>query len=113
MKSPLIITATAAALLSGTALADYSSPSEFRGYQACLEANEGEFRGLIPERKYLINKTSDRTTYYINATAWDNGKRVDVAFTCDTSPNGRLVLEHNSAFTRYAAASDDIQVAGN
>jgi hypothetical protein len=118
MKSPLMIAATAAALLSGTALmsgtaaAETSTPSEFRGYQACLAANEDAFRGLVPERQYLISRTDEKSTYYINATAWENGERVDVAFSCETTPNGQLISAQVTADTRYAAASDAMQVAG-
>ena len=117
MKSRLMIAATAAALLSGTVLvsgtaaAQTSTPSEFRGYKACLEANEDAFRGLVPERNYLISRTAEKNTYYINATAWENGTRVDVAFSCETTPNGRLVSNQGPAYTRYATASDSIQVA--
>lgn len=117
MKSSLKIAATTATLLSGavlfsgTAAAGTSTPSEFRGYQACLEANEDAFSGLVPERRYLISRTSEKSTYYINATAWENGKRVDVAFSCDTTPSGRLISNQGAAYTRYAAASDAMQVA--
>ena len=112
-KSPLMIAAAAAALLSATAGAVTSSPSEFRGYQACLEANEGEFQGLVPDRNYLIRNDEASRTYYINATAWENGERVDVAFSCETSKTGRLLSNHGAAYTHYAAASDSVEVAGN
>ena len=110
-KSPLMI-AAAAALLSGAAVANTSTDSEFRGYQACLEANDSEFSGLVPEREYLISNSEDTRSYYINATAWENGKRVDVAFSCVTAKNGKLLESQVALGTRYAAASDAIQVAG-
>jgi hypothetical protein len=112
MKSPLMIAATTAALLSGTAMAEMSTPAEYRGYAACLEANEDAFRGLVPEREYLVSNTEESRTYYINATAWENGERVDVAFSCVTAKNGKLLQSQVALDTRYAAASDAIQVAG-
>ena len=125
MKSSLKIAATTATLLSGavlfsgTAAAGTSTPSEFRGYQACLEANEDAFSGLVPERRYLISRTSEKSTYYrkgsvqscMRFSARENGKRVDVAFSCDTTPSGRLISNQGAAYTRYAAASDAMQVA--
>ncbi len=111
-KSPLMI-AAAAALLSATAVAQTSSDSEFRGYQACLEANESEFTGLVTEREYLISNNADSRSYYINATAWEDGQRVEVGFSCETTKSGRLLSNNGVAYTHYAAASDAVQVAGN
>ena len=110
-KSPLMI-AAAAALLSGTAVAKVSTDSEFRGYQACLEANQDAFSGLVPEREYLISNNEDTRSYYINATAWENGQRVDVSFSCDTSKSGRLLTNNGASYSHYAAAPSSVQVAG-
>lgn len=113
MKAPLLIAATAAATLSVNALAVTSSPSEFRGYEACLAANEGEFRGLVTERDYLIAETDTGRTYYINATAWKDGARVEVGFTCQTNRAGRLVQNDGASYTRYTPANPGtVQVAG-
>ncbi len=118
-KSPLTIAAaaallsTAGLLLSPAAGAVTSSASEFRGYQACLEAHQDAFRGLVTERTYLVQQKADSRTYYINATAWDNGERVEVGFSCETTRSGKLLSKNAVANTRYAAASDSVQVAGN
>ena len=112
MKTPLIIAATVAATLSVSALATTSTPSEFRGYQACLEANEDAFRGLVPERNYLIEETSEGRNYYINATAWEDGKRVDVGFSCQTTKTGRLLANRSTGNTRYLPVNPAVQVAG-
>jgi hypothetical protein len=111
-KSPLMI-AAAAALLSAAAGAVTSSPSEFRGYQACLDANEGDFQGLVTDRNYLIREEENSRTYYINATAWENGERVEVGFSCETTRSGKLLSNQGASHTQYAAAPDDVQVAGN
>ena len=111
-KSPLMI-AAAAALLSASAFAGASKPAEFRGYQICLQANEDQFQGLVVDRNYLIQENADSRSYYINATAWENGERVNVGFSCQTSKNGRRLLTNNgAAYTHYAAASSSVQVAG-
>lgn len=117
MKTSLTIAATAAAAvaatLSASALADTSTPSEFRGYQACLEANEADFSGLVPERNYLVAKTDAGRTYYINATAWKAGQRVEVGFSCQTTRSGRLLENQSTGNTRYVPANPaGIQVAG-
>ena len=52
-KAPLMI-AAATALLSATAVAGNSSPGEIRGYQACLEANEDQFRGLASKAAEIV-----------------------------------------------------------
>ena len=111
-KSPLMI-AAAAALLSGAAFATVSTPAEFRGYEACLEANQDAFRGLVPSREYLVEERDNSRAYYINATAWENGKRIDVGFSCETSKSGQLLSNQGAAYNHYAAASDSVQVAGN
>ncbi len=113
-KSPLMIAAAAAAALSSAAaVAVTSTPSEYRGYQACLEANESQFSGLMTKRNYLIREDDNTRTYYINATVWENGERVEVGFSCETSKNGRLLSNNGAAYTHYAPASDSVQVAGN
>ena len=110
-KSPLMI-AAAAALLSATAVAGTSSPAEQRGYQACLEANEDQFRGLLVDRKYLLRDNEDSRSYFINATAWENAERVKVGFSCETTRNGRLLSNNGVAYTHYAPAAESVQVAG-
>jgi hypothetical protein len=118
MKAPLKIATTAALLMSGSvlmssaALAGTSTPSEFRGYQACLKANADAVRGLVPERTYLIDESAQSRTYYINATAWQNGERVEVGMSCETNRSGRLIENKGVSLTRYAPASEAIQVAG-
>jgi hypothetical protein len=113
MKTTLTILAAIAAVTAATtADARPNSPAEQRGYQACLEANQDAFRGLIPDRHYLVNETDAGRTYYINATAWAAGERVNVAFTCETNRVGRLQVNRGATYTRYVPALDPVQVAG-
>jgi hypothetical protein len=109
-KSPLMI-AAAAALLSATAAANPIGPMEQRGYDACLKANESEFRGLKVDREYLIRNNEDTRTYYINATAWENGERAQVGFSCETTRRGKLLNSSGIVNAHYAPAPS-VQVAG-
>jgi len=117
MKAPtLTATATTAILLagltSGVAYAKPGSPAEIRGYNACLAANETSYRGLVPAKDYLLQETDTLRTYYINATAWKDGDRVDVALSCDTSLSGRMLTNRGGSYTHYVPASDPVQIAG-
>ena len=116
MKTPIIAGAIAV-LATATFVTDVqaaaSSPAEHRGYEACLSATADSLQGLTTERSYLLSNSADQRTYYINATAWQDGQRAQVGITCATSKSGRDVLSHAVTDNRYAAASSDgIQVAG-
>ncbi|MEJ2088395.1 MAG: hypothetical protein P8Y69_07960 [Gammaproteobacteria bacterium] len=120
MKVPLIPTLAAVAAVAtlsvgATAYAGQkSSTSEMRGYQACLDANKEDFRGLTPAREYLLADSNGLRTYYINATAWQDGERVSVGFTCTTSLHGRMVDNAGASFTRYVPSHEQpVRVAGN
>ncbi|MEM7080722.1 MAG: hypothetical protein AAF513_19045 [Pseudomonadota bacterium] len=97
MKSTILISA-AALTLTGAAFdaqARSSSPSEFRGYQTCLDAADKTSNGLVPSRSYYVDKNQeDRTNavYYINGTRWEDGERAQVRISCETAARGyRLV----------------------
>jgi hypothetical protein len=113
MRTTLILLAAAStALIAGSVNARPSSPGEIRGYQNCLAANENDFRGLIPARTYLLEERADERVYYINATAWQDGERVDVGMSCRTSPTGRLLENLGASFTRYVPnAASPVQIA--
>jgi hypothetical protein len=112
MKTPILIAAAAAALIAAGAHAGpRSTPSELRGYQACVDANADHYRGLRFERTYLINQTDTGRTYYLNATAWENGERVGLGFRCETNRTGRLIEASNPSYVQYVPAADSVQVA--
>ena len=113
MKAPVILAATAAlALFLGSPAEARSTPSEMRGYNACLEAAGADLQGLVLERTYLIDTRNDQRTYYINGTAWTAGERVDVGLSCTTTRSGRLISASAPTFARYVPASDaGVQVA--
>ena len=105
--------ATLAAGISMASIAGHSSPAEFRGYQACLSATEGEFSGLVLQRDYLLSQAEEHQTYYINATAWQHGARAQVGISCDTSRNGRKVLRTTTSNASFAmATASEVRIAG-
>lgn len=111
--SPILLLAAAAALATATAQAAPSSPSEIRGYQNCLDANQDGHKGLLVNRQYLLAEADDQRTYYINATAWKNGERVSVGFSCDSTLSGRLISNRGASYVRFVPANDQVQVARN
>ena len=118
MKAATLTTAIAATTLAFAAgvQAGPSTPSEIRGYEACLDANSDGLRGLTPERYYLLADTDTGRTYYINATAWEDGERVNVAFACETNASGRLTDNLGMTYNRFVPASEgrvSVEVAGN
>jgi hypothetical protein len=114
MTPPLLI--AAAVTFSASVQAEPSSPSEFRGYQACLEANEAQLNGLTTERDYLLGQTDEGRVYYINGTAWEEGERVAVGISCETMPNGLVTHNAGVSNSRFVQASEGrvkVEVAGN
>lgn len=113
MKTTLILAAIAALAASlGASAETRSTPSEMRGYQACLDASAQDYRGLVTNRTYLIEKRADQRTYYINATAWQDGERVNVGLRCETDRNGRLITAAEPTNARYVPAGSTVQIAG-
>ena len=112
MKAPLILTTTLLALTLGVQAEARSTPSEMRGYEACLNNSAADYKGLVTERTYLVDQRDGQRTYYINATAWDNGQRVNVSFRCETNLSGRLLSAAEPANGRFVSAGDTVQIAG-
>ncbi len=115
MKVITLITAAALAAFSMSAAAKApSSPSEQRGYDACLKANSGDVDRLLVESDYLYRATETGRTFYINASIWEDGKRVPVAFTCNTTRTGRLIENLGITYNHFAPATGaGSQVAQN
>ena len=110
------IAAGTALLISGSALADYSTPSEIRGYNACLKQISKESDGLVTARQYLISRDGADANYYINATRWQDGKRDAVRFNCATTLGGKKVvsvLTEAGRFAQAPAQPAQLEVAGN
>lgn len=113
MKTLLMIIVTAATLASLSVQAKVSTKSELRGYNACVEASQPQFKGLTLTRTYYLQSEADRNVFYINGSAWENGSRVKVRISCDASNDGRTLFSHNTGSGRYAlqVGADRIQVA--
>ncbi len=102
MKKTTVAIAALAAVLGASAQAKVSSQSEFAGYNACVEASEADHNGLVLSRVYYLSSQGDTNTYYLNGTAWENGERVDVRISCNTSRNGRTLIDQTSSNGRFA-----------
>jgi hypothetical protein len=115
MNKSLILGITLFAGLSGAATAQVSTAPEYRGYNECIEVAETEASGLVPTREYFIARSDSMNQYFINATAWADGDRVDVRVACDTSRNGREVLELEVAEGRFVLDEGrvNVRVAAN
>ena len=102
-----------AVLLAGVAVdadAKSSSAAEFRGYENCIDAADGEYAGLVTARDYFINRTPEMNQYFINGTAWVDGDRAQVRVACDTTRNGRKLLEFEVAQGVYVLDQGQVNV---
>ncbi|MEZ5553356.1 MAG: hypothetical protein R3E82_20915 [Pseudomonadales bacterium] len=113
MTKPLLVVAAFASTLSLSAFAAApSSPSEYRGYSACLASVPKQFETLTPTRDYYLSRTAEGRTYYINARHWHDGEWVSVGLRCDTTVSGREVLSSTVTANRFAIADRrSVQVA--
>lgn len=99
------VLAVAALGATSAASAATSSPSDHRGYQTCVKALDTEsLSGVVFPRVYYIAHQAEAKTYYLNATAWQNGERVVKRITCETSANGRQVTSFATNDGRFALA---------
>jgi len=118
LKTPLlrpVLAATAAiACLAGTAgaSAQVSSPADLRGYNSCVKAfDTNELNGVHFPRVYYIARNADAAnagskTYYVNASAWQDGNRVMKRLSCTTTRSGRQVLAFEAQDGRYALSGN-------
>ncbi len=116
MKTTLTVLSALTILLAVTAQARPSQPSEFRGFETCIEAAKAEFtRGFVSNRTYFIDRDGTDNVYFINASAWQAGDRAVLRITCETSRNGRELLTYTSAPGRFIPQRGQvsIEVAGN
>ena len=95
-----------AALLSTEALAD--NYLDDRGYRECERILTEEFSnsGVVFNRHYMVKRSEEQRTFYINKTVWSEGERMPVASTCITSTNGRTVIDMQSDFRPHVSVED-------
>ncbi len=104
------ILASSLVLGAGVGLSTSASANDLvdqRGYDNCVDAiAAGDLSGITYPRHYLISRQSDKTDYYLNAYAWENGARVAKRVACQTSKNGRVVLSLQADDGQYARMAD-------
>ncbi|XOV86437.1 MAG: hypothetical protein ACFHX7_15895 [Pseudomonadota bacterium] len=96
----------------GFSVAVNASPLvDHRGYQVC----EAELKdrlpqsGLVTDRRFFFKESTDKRTYFINATVWsDLAERAAVTATCETSPNGREVMNLEMRDGEFAPGQDQV-----
>ena len=95
-----------AAFMSTEALAD--NYLDDRGYRECERILTEEFAnsGVVFNRHYMVKRSEEQRTFYINQTVWSDGERMPVASTCVTSVNGRKVLDMQSDFRPHVSVED-------
>ena len=116
MKAAALL--SAAALVAGLAVdaeATTSSAPEYRGFENCVDAADAELPGLVTSRDYFFGRTPEANRYFINGTAWDSGERVHVRVACDTTRNGRELLDYTIAEGTFVLDSGrvDVRIAQN
>ncbi|MCZ6855720.1 MAG: hypothetical protein O7G86_17545 [Gammaproteobacteria bacterium] len=87
-----------------------------RGFESCVDAAKAEFaNGFMYRRTYFIDSDGPANAYFINASAWQAGERIQLRITCETSSNGSELLTFTSAPDRFILnrGTLSIQVAGN
>ena len=108
------IAVTTAALLALAATvgveARPSSHKELRGYANCVDAADAQSNGLVPARKYLVEKQPEAMYYFVNATRWEEGERNHVRISCETTTNGRKLLNASIENGRFDTNSTRVRV---
>ncbi len=80
-----------------------------RGYDSCLNAAEDMLAanaGMVAERFYLHNGGDADQHFYINASAFIDGERAELGFSCKTSLTGHRVLDIQKVDARYVLSDD-------
>jgi len=116
MKKSIAITAVAACLaFSAVAEARTSSEGEMRGYDQCIEEAGRDSLGLVTSRNYLLDSAGESNFYYVNATRWEDGERHTVRLSCETSANGRHLINAGLDQGRFSqdASRVTVEVAQN
>lgn len=102
----ILLAAAAVALFSSQAMAD--NYLDTRGYQVCEAELNKAFAdaGVMFKRQYMVKRSGESRTFYINKTIWNEGARTPVASTCVTTVNGRDVLNMESDFRPHVSVED-------
>jgi len=81
-----------------------SSPSEYQGYQNCIEDMQQDYwkQGLVHSKHYFLERTDDERIYYVNSTAWNKGERVHLRTECKTSQSGGRLVSRDTDYGRFS-----------
>ena len=114
MKKLLLTAAAVCSAFAMTAQANTSSPGQVAGYNTCVDAGHEQLNGLALSRTFYVGKSADSRIFFINGTAWEDGDRVKVRISCDTSKNGHQLLSIHTGEGRFAKdhSNGHLQVAG-
>jgi len=96
------LTTLAVMTLAVSTGANAQTGRERAGLDTCLTATEKQLDGLEASSDYYFTRTDHANQYYINGTALQNGERVDVQISCETSRNGRALLSQSSGSGHFA-----------
>ena len=80
-----------------------------RGYDNCMNAAEDLLTaqaGMVAERYYLHSRSDADQHFYINATAFVEGERSEVGFSCKTNLAGHRVIEIEKVDARYVLSNE-------
>ncbi|MCZ6642718.1 MAG: hypothetical protein O7F71_14155 [Gammaproteobacteria bacterium] len=111
MKKALTVLSALTILFAGAALARPSQPSEFRGFETCIDAAKAEFTsGFVSNRTYFIDREGADNVYFINASALQAGDREPLMITCETSRNGRKLLAYSAAPGRFIPQRGNVRI---
>lgn len=100
-------------LATVSAHAKTSTAAELRGYETCVAAfADTQPRGLTTPRSYYISKQAGTNSYFVNATVWEGGDRVNKRLNCVTSANGNRLQSFDVLDGRFAIkATNTVNVA--
>ena len=116
-RSKLIGAAALAAGLTFAAQANAGPLADQPGYDNCHDEIQSQYdhQGLVFARLHYLNREAGSNTYFINASAWEQGERVGLKSACETTKNGRRILALETSYGRWKdapAGRVDIEVAG-
>ena len=89
--------------LSATLGAQAGDIVQSRGFNNCAEQIEQKLKQQRPKVSgaFYLAKASDHLTFYLNSTAWQDGKRQAMRTKCMTSTSGHNVLAVNMEAGRF------------
>ena len=98
---PLLVGVAAAFLSGGVMAGELSSPSEARGYAACVNKVEREHGRFNVEADYYTNTHAHTREFYLNGRARTNGEWGPLRVACETTRSGSRIVALQIQTGRY------------